>query len=259
MRPDAPALLVEHRVVDHAADGQLGVLLDRIVLEVLVAAVAVEQVAPVRVALADAAAERERHRGATRRRAACSPRRRGWPRASRGRPGRPRSVRGTGRGRAARGTRAPARGPRRSPSDEREGLEPRRAHAEPQRARGRSARKTAPLSMPPEKQTPIGSLRRTAAQPLRDLVGQGADVAPADRVEVRRQHARARGVKKRVYVGLGSGQPMSSISTTWCAGHHARVARVELVGEALAAEPVVDRVDAVGDDEGRARARLARK
>ena len=64
MRPDAPAFLVEHQVVDDAADRELGVLLDRIVLEVLVAAVAVDEVAPVRVARADAAAEPQAHRRA---------------------------------------------------------------------------------------------------------------------------------------------------------------------------------------------------
>ena len=43
-RVHAPAFLVEHPVVEDAADGQFRVLLDRIVLEVLVAAVAVEQI-----------------------------------------------------------------------------------------------------------------------------------------------------------------------------------------------------------------------
>ena len=51
MVPDPPALLVKHQVVDDAADRQLGILLDRIVLQVFVAAVAVHQELPLRVAL----------------------------------------------------------------------------------------------------------------------------------------------------------------------------------------------------------------
>src|SRR5262249_31392128 len=47
-----------------AADGELFVGFDRVVLEVLVAAVAVSDVTPVRVSLADAAAESQSHRGA---------------------------------------------------------------------------------------------------------------------------------------------------------------------------------------------------
>ncbi len=60
-RLDPPTLVVEHPVGDHAPDRELAVLLDRVVLEVLVAAVAVEQIHPVRVALAERAQEREVH------------------------------------------------------------------------------------------------------------------------------------------------------------------------------------------------------
>ena len=59
---DAPAFLIEHQVVHDAANGELGVLFDRIILQVLVAAVAVDEVRPVRVALADAAAQPKAHR-----------------------------------------------------------------------------------------------------------------------------------------------------------------------------------------------------
>ena len=55
--------LVQHRVVEHAADGQLGVVLDGIILEVLVAAVAVEQVLPLGIALANAPAQGQGHGG----------------------------------------------------------------------------------------------------------------------------------------------------------------------------------------------------
>ena len=58
---DAPALLVQHRIVDDAADGQFRVLLDRIILKILVAAIAVEQVAPLRVLRANAAKKRDGH------------------------------------------------------------------------------------------------------------------------------------------------------------------------------------------------------
>ena len=49
--PDAPTFLIEHRIIDHAADGEFGILLDRIILEIFVSAVAVNQIAPVRIAL----------------------------------------------------------------------------------------------------------------------------------------------------------------------------------------------------------------
>ncbi len=60
---DPPAFLVQHRVVEHAAYRQLRVGLDRIILEVLIAAIAVDQVLPVGVAFPDSAAQRQRHCG----------------------------------------------------------------------------------------------------------------------------------------------------------------------------------------------------
>ena len=57
-------------------------------------------------------------------------------------------------------------------------------------------RKTAPLSMPPEKQTPTGSLPGTRSQPPRDLVRERADVGAADR-RGRWKSVVALGVKKR--------------------------------------------------------------
>ena len=60
----APAFLIEHQIVDDAADGQLAVFLNRIVFEVLVASVAVRDVPPRRITLADAAAQPEAHRRA---------------------------------------------------------------------------------------------------------------------------------------------------------------------------------------------------
>ena len=63
-RIDAPTLLVEHRVAHHAGDRQLVVLLQRVVLQVLVAAVAVDQQPPVRVARPNATQQRQTDRGA---------------------------------------------------------------------------------------------------------------------------------------------------------------------------------------------------
>ena len=68
--------------------------------------------------------------------------------------------------------------------------------------------------MPPEKQTPIGALVRKTREPGRDLIGERADVAAADRVRGPRAGVAAAGVKNRVQEASGSGQPMSSISTT---------------------------------------------
>ena len=60
-RFDTPTLLVQHSVLDDAADRKLAVLLDRIILEVLVSAVAVHEEAPVRITLTDAPEKRQIH------------------------------------------------------------------------------------------------------------------------------------------------------------------------------------------------------
>src|SRR4051812_41582176 len=44
---DAPAFLVKHLVVNHASDGQLRILLDRIIFQVFIATVTVSEIAPV--------------------------------------------------------------------------------------------------------------------------------------------------------------------------------------------------------------------
>ena len=51
-------------------------------------------------------------------------------------------------------------------------------------------RKTLPLSMPPEKQTPMGSFSGMVCSQLRDLFGEGGDVGTADGVEVGGERAR---------------------------------------------------------------------
>src|SRR5207249_3267015 len=55
--PDAPAFLIEHQVVHHASNRQLRVFLDRIVLQVFVAAIAVDEVWPLGITRADPAAK----------------------------------------------------------------------------------------------------------------------------------------------------------------------------------------------------------
>ena len=58
---DAPPLLVQHQVVDHAANRELCVLFDRIVFQVLVSTVAIGDVPPLGIAVADAATQSEAH------------------------------------------------------------------------------------------------------------------------------------------------------------------------------------------------------
>src|SRR5208282_3466842 len=59
----APALLVEHRVVDDAANRKLGILLDRIVLQILIAPISIQEKLPFRIAFANAATECDGHGG----------------------------------------------------------------------------------------------------------------------------------------------------------------------------------------------------
>ena len=126
---DAPAFLVQHLVVDHAADGELGVLFDRIVLEVFVAAVAVDQVAPVRDSARGCRGRARAPSWRTRRRAACSLRSCGWSRQRRAWPGRLRWVRGRVRDRALEEG-ARLLDVRAVAEVEGEGFEPRGVHAE---------------------------------------------------------------------------------------------------------------------------------
>ena len=60
-RPDSPAFLVEHHIIEHAADRQLGVLFNRIVLQVFVPPVAVDDIFPVGIKSADTTAQRQAH------------------------------------------------------------------------------------------------------------------------------------------------------------------------------------------------------
>ena len=110
----------------------------------------------------------------------------------------------------------------------------------------------APLSIPPEKATPIGSSRAGYAvnrrEPLRDFVGECADVAAANLVEIRRQHA-ARRVEEagvgRIRIGTAD-QPQLEDEVR---GHHPRVTGVELRGKAFAVECAMQRVDPIGDEQ----------
>src|ERR1700691_4105913 len=59
--PNAPAFLIKHLVIDYAANRQFGILFNRIILQVLVPSVAVNQVTPLRVMRPNAAAKRDSH------------------------------------------------------------------------------------------------------------------------------------------------------------------------------------------------------
>src|SRR5688572_12343816 len=61
---DAPPFLVKHQIVNNAANGEFRIFLDGIVLEVFVAAIAIEDVAPIGITLANAAEKCEAHGGA---------------------------------------------------------------------------------------------------------------------------------------------------------------------------------------------------
>src|SRR5579871_5930116 len=60
---NTPAFLIEHRIIDDAADGEFRVFLDGIILEVLVAAIAIKKVSPIRIPGADSATEGHGHGG----------------------------------------------------------------------------------------------------------------------------------------------------------------------------------------------------
>ena len=62
--PHAPAFMVEHLVVDHAANGQLRILLDRIIFQILVPAITIQQVTPPDIAAANFFREGQPHRRA---------------------------------------------------------------------------------------------------------------------------------------------------------------------------------------------------
>ncbi len=88
-------------------------------------------------------------------------------------------------------------------------------------------------------------------QPLADLVGERADVAAADLVEILRERAPLRREETRVD-RIGIGTPHEREVDDVVGRHHARVARVELRGQAVGLERGVQRVDAIGDVQGRA-------
>src|SRR5256714_2048999 len=58
-RVDSPTFLIEHSIVDDAANSKLAIRLDGVVLEILVAAIAVDQQTPLRIALTNAGEEGE--------------------------------------------------------------------------------------------------------------------------------------------------------------------------------------------------------
>ena len=104
--------------------------------------------------------------------------------------------------------------------------------------------------MPPEKQTPIGPSVGPQPQPFGDFIAQGADVGAADGVGVGGQGVAARVEEAgigRVRVGAADEGHVGDVM----GGDHARVGRMELVGQSLLLEVSVNGVDAVGGDQGR--------
>ncbi len=59
--PDAPAVLIKHEVVQHAANREFRIFLDGIILQVLVAAVAVHEIFPFWMARADTSTKSQAH------------------------------------------------------------------------------------------------------------------------------------------------------------------------------------------------------
>src|SRR2546423_3806444 len=59
-----PPFLIKHQIPHHTADRQLRIFLDGIILKILIAAIAIDQISPVGITRANSAAESETHRGA---------------------------------------------------------------------------------------------------------------------------------------------------------------------------------------------------
>ena len=248
---DAPAFLIQHLVVHHAADGELGVFLDGVVLEVLVAAVAVERdnATPDNAGelLGTSAAPSSR----TPRRAACSPRGRAPFRTRRGRSTRRGSPRERTTVPARRGTRAPAR--RSGPSAfSTNAFEPRRATSRAEASRDTSAgtpircrchRKTHADGFRPCRRCGSATSRsRSASAPIyrRPISSRsaGSDVA------LRREEPRV----DRIRIRAADERQLDDVVRR----DHPGVARMKLRREAVGVSASMQGVDAVGDVQRRA-------
>ena len=112
--------------------------------------------------------------------------------------------------------------------------------------------------MPPEKQTPIGSLGGNGLQPLRDLFRQRGDVGAANLIKIGGQSAGCGRKEARVdRIGIGASDELQ-LDDVVCR-HHARVAGVKLRVQTFGLEPVEDRIDAVSHDQRRALSALGQK
>ena len=105
---------------------------------------------------------------------------------------------------------------------------------------------------------PNGFTGRQAAEPLPDLAAQGADVVFAQLLEVggkgvalRREEA----LVNRVGIGATNEVDLHDMMS----GNHSGIAGMELRPESLLLQPIPDRVDAVGHDEGGAFLALGQK
>ena len=105
---------------------------------------------------------------------------------------------------------------------------------------------------------PDGFTGRQAAEPLPDLVAQGADVVFAQLLEVGGKGVALRRKEALVNrVGIGATNQMNLHDVM--SRNHAGIAGMELRPESLLLQPVPDRVNAVGHDEGGAFVALGQK
>ena len=247
-RAHAPTLLVEERIRENAPDRQLGVLFDRIVLEVFVAAVSVDEVSPTGVALPDPTAEGEPHRGGFDvERLVVFHDANGveWVELFR-----VRFDRFEKEAEAQAFEEEPSLPQVFSAADrEGEGLQTRRAHAEGAQDVLRDE-KDRPAVHAAGKADPDRLGRRDRPQPLGDFFRQGADVASPDLVQVGREDVAGRREKTRVRrfrVGAADEPEFDDVMSR----DHPRVARLKLFLQTVGEEAGVDGVDPVRDDEHR--------
>ena len=245
----SPALVVEERVVEDAADREFRIVLDRVALEVLVTTVAVDEPFPVGIAPADPATQREpRGSGLDVERLVV------LDRADRrlevelfGRdlhrlmeivepcPGQ--KLPGLGQI-------APGIGHR-----QREGLEPLRRFA-PRQEKMVEDEENAPRIDATGEEDTERFARPHAVEPGGERLPEGLDVALADLVEIGAP-AVALGGEKSAADGIRVGAADEGQFHEVMRRHHPGVGGMELVGEPFGLEPGVNRVDPVGDDEDR--------
>src|ERR1017187_8707983 len=105
---------------------------------------------------------------------------------------------------------------------------------------------------------PNGLAGLQAAQPLPDLAAQGTDIVFAQLLKVRRKGVplrREEALVNRVRIGAPDQMDLHDVMR-W---NHTSIAGMELRLEPFLFQPIPDRIDAVGHDEGRAFLALGQK